>query len=215
MNKINVSELLRKNALASVMLKNKHDTEKLGRDFAPCLYVDWEKVSCETPRTRLGLLATPGTGKSALVQGIFSVIATPLNFDRRKDFLRLARFEGKCITQKWCHSFEMGDICHVDAGFGSEFWRILQPYRDRLLEKSNRVGIDIVENAEYDSRFFDFDAAIWIEKQFDSNGGQCRQAYIYASDGFTENPSFQKFLDEQDLVDPFESYPSELAELNP
>lgn len=202
MQQVDVRELLYKDALASVILRDSDATEKLGRDFAAVLNRDWDNVESEKLRFRFALLATPGTGKTTLVKGLFSTLQNPLTIERRQDFLRLNRFEGKAITQKWFHSLEMGDVCHVDLGFGSETWRILKPYRELLLEKQGLCGTDIVEHADVDDRADQFDCAIKISKTMDANKNRYRQAYIYASDEFAARPAFQSFLNSQELAPP-------------
>lgn len=199
---LNVKDLLRKDALASVKLLDNDATEKLGSDFSSVLYRDWQNTELEKLRLRFALLATPGTGKTTLTKGLFASLSNPLTIERRQDFLRQSRFGGKNITQKWFHSTEMGHVCHVDTGFGTEFWRILKPYRERLLEAQKLAGVDIVENAETDERHDQFDCAIWMEKSMDQEGNRFRQAYIYATENFAARPAFQDFLSKQNLVDP-------------
>lgn len=208
MQKINVRELSRKKCQASVILPDAKATEKLGYDFSATLFLDWENANAISHRTRFALIATPGTGKTALFKGLYSRLDTPLTLEKRQDHLRHGRFGGKSITQKWFHSTEMGDVCHVDTGFGQEFWRILKPYREGLLA-NNKYGLDIVENAETDDRHAQFDCAIWLEKRYVEdktglylNNRTIRQAYIYATDEFAKRAAFQDFLKSQSLVDP-------------
>lgn len=198
---INVRELSRKDCIGSVILPDSEATEKLGNDFAPALFVDWENANDIAHRTRFALIASPSTGKSSLFKGLYSRLSNPLTLEKRQDHLRQSRFGGKSITQKWFQSVEMGDVCHVDTGFGKEFWRILKPYREGLLS-DNVCGSDIVENAESDERYDQFDCAIWLEKTFDSNNRHVRQAYIYATQDFARRPLFQNFLKSQFLINP-------------
>lgn len=211
---VNVKELSRKEALASVKLVDNEATEQLGRDFSSVLYRDWQNTQQEKLRIRFALLATPGTGKTTLTKGLFANLSNPLVIDRRQDYLRQSRFGGKSITQKWFHSSEMGHVCHVDTGFGTEFWRILKAYRERLLEAQELAGVDIVENAETDERFDQFDCAIWLEKSMDQDGSRYRQAYIYASADFAARPSFQDFISKQNVVDPIGDIREELEGLD-
>ena len=148
---------------------------------------------------RFALIASPSTGKSSLFKGLYTRLSDPLVLEKRQDYLRQSRFGGKSITQKWFQSIEMGDVCHVDTGFGKEFWRVLKPYRDGLLA-DNKYGLDIVENAESDGRYDQFDCAIWLEKTFDKNNRHVRQAYIYATQNFSGRPVFQDFLKSQSLI---------------
>ncbi|MFP4312841.1 MAG: hypothetical protein ACLFR0_00825 [Alphaproteobacteria bacterium] len=211
---INAKELLRKNALASVILPDAAATEKLGQDFAPSLFMDWSDVSATQKRTRVALHATPGTGKTAFAKGLFSTLNAPITVECRQDFLRLSRFNGKTITQKWLRSTEMGHVCHVDTGFGQEFWRVLEPYREKLLEAQKLGGVDIVENAETDERYDQFDCAIWLERTFDDNNIRVRQAYIYATQDFAARPAFREFLNRQNLVNPIGDIQDELDALD-
>lgn len=211
---IYVRDLSRKHAMGSVNLPDSKATEKLGRDFAPCLFMDWDNAAEVTKRKRLGLYAGSGTGKTSLVKGIFSAIQAPLTLDLKKEHVRFSFRDSKLIIQKWFHSVEMGDVCHVDAGFGSEFWRLLKPYRERLLEAQGLGGVDIVENAETDERPDVFDAAIWIEKTCDENNNRLRQAHIFATAEFAARRSFQNFLATQDLINPLADIADELSGLN-
>ena len=192
---IDASDLSRKDARISIKLLTPQDTENLGRDFAPCLHMDWENASVHSKRTRVALIATPGTGKTSFFKGLYSTLDKPLTIERRQDFLIHSRFAGKSITQKWFQSVEMGHVCHVDVGFGSQFWRILKPYRDKLLDAQNLGGVDIVENAQTDERKDEFDCAVWIEKSMDQDMNPYREAYIIASDKFAARPAFQTFIE--------------------
>lgn len=205
---INVRELSRKECIGSVILPDAAATEKLGNDFAPTLYVDWENASAISHRLRFALIASPNTGKSSLFKGLYARLSNPLVLEKRQDYLRQSRFDGKSIIQKWFHSTEMGDVCHVDTGFGQEFWRVLKPYREGSIA-NNKLGLDIVENAESDDRYDQFDCAIWLEKTYlDDKTGlyldnrTIRQAYIYATQEFANRPVFKNFLKAQTLVDP-------------